>query len=138
VSEQRPKPSVGVIIFKDGKTLLGRRKGAHGEGEYGSVGGHLEFGETPQEGVYRELAEECGITIKNLRFLCVVNSLKYDKHYVDIGFVADWEAGEPQILEPDYRLDWGWYELDKLPEPLFDYVRVYLEAYKSGKHYLEV
>jgi len=30
---KRPKVGVGVIVIKDGKVLLGKRKGAHGAGE---------------------------------------------------------------------------------------------------------
>jgi len=34
MEENIPKVGVGVMIFKDGKILLGKRKGSHGAGEY--------------------------------------------------------------------------------------------------------
>ncbi len=46
MENKRPKVGLGVLIFKDGKVLLGKRKGAHGEGTWCPPGGHLEFGET--------------------------------------------------------------------------------------------
>jgi len=41
-----PRVGLGVLIIKDGKVLLGRRKGAHGEGTWAPPGGHLECGES--------------------------------------------------------------------------------------------
>jgi 8-oxo-dGTP diphosphatase len=93
------KVGVGVLIFKGDKILLGLRQGSHGENEYCGPGGHLEYGETAEQTALRETSEECGIKIKNLQFLCVSDLLKYaPKHYIDIGFVAEWESGEPEIL----------------------------------------
>ncbi|HOF50487.1 MAG TPA: hypothetical protein PLH22_02295 [Candidatus Colwellbacteria bacterium] len=35
----KPRVGIGVMIFKNGKVLLGKRKGSHGEGEYAFPGG---------------------------------------------------------------------------------------------------
>ena len=54
-----PRIGVGVIAENsDGLMLLGKRKNAHGEGDWEPPGGHLEFGETPIECAIRELKEE--------------------------------------------------------------------------------
>ena len=137
----RPKVGVGLLLIKNGKILLGRRKGSHGTGEYGGTGGHLEQMESFEACILRELAEEAGpgLRIRNLRFLCVSNLKKYaPKHYVDIGMVAEWEAGEPQLMEPEKLEGWAWYDLDDLPEPLFGVERKYIEAYKTGRIYFEI
>lgn len=127
---------VGVLVLKDGKILLGKRLSSHGDGEYGSAGGHLEYGETAEQAVRRELAEECGIKIKNLRFLCVSDLLTYyPKHYIDIGFIADWESGEPQVLEPHKLESWGWYDVNDLPGNLFGPMAGYIDAYQTGKNH---
>jgi len=74
------------MIFKDGKVLLGRRKGSHGEGEYAWPGGHLEYMESIKECARREVREETGMEIKNIRFLRIYNLKEYaPKHYLDIG-----------------------------------------------------
>ena len=65
--EQKPKAGVGIMVLKDGKVLLGKRKGSHGEGEYAFPGGHLEYMESFEDCAKREVREECGVEIENLR-----------------------------------------------------------------------
>lgn len=136
--EKTIKVGAGAVIIKDGKTLLARRRGSHAAGYYGSVGGHVEFGESPIETAKREAREELGIEIGNLRFASCTNMIKYGKHYLDISFVAEIVSGEPRICEPDRIESIAWYPLDKLPEPLFEPVRITLEAVKTGKIFFEV
>ena len=57
----RPKVGIGVLVFNDlNQLLLGRRTSAHGEGEFGPPGGHLEFGESFEDCAIREVKEEAG------------------------------------------------------------------------------
>lgn len=134
IKENIVKVGIGVLVIKDGKILLGQRKGSHGEMEYGGPGGHLEYGETVEQTALREIKEECGITVKNLELLCVSDLLTYmPKHYIDIGFVAEWQSGEPIVLEPHKCVSWGWYDMDDLPGKPFGCLDAYIEAYKTGK-----
>ncbi len=136
--EQKPRVGVGVMILKENKVLLGKRKGSHGEGQYAFPGGHLEYMESFGKCAERETEEECGIEIKNIRFGFLYNLKKYaPKHYVHLGLVADWEKGEPQVLEPEKCEGWSWYDLDDLPKPLFDACLVAIESYKTGKNYYD-
>lgn len=65
-----------------------------------------------------------------------MNLKKYPpKHYVDIGLMADWQSGEPEVLEPEKCEGWGWYDMDNLPSPRFSTVDTYIEAYKTGRNY---
>lgn len=116
----RPLVGISVLVVKDGMLLLGKRKGSHGAGEYAAPGGHLEHLESFQTCAAREVLEETGLEIGPLRFLRVLNATQYaPKHYVDLGFVADWKAGEPEVREPDKVERWDWYPIDDLPTPLF-------------------
>lgn len=130
--KQRPLPAVGVMIFKDGKVLIGKRYSSHGVGTWAFVGGHLEYGESFEKCVLREIKEECGVKVKNISFQCVGNIKKYNKHYVLIGFIADWKSGEPKSLEPDKTADWQWFSLNKLPTLLFEASKVMIGLYKKG------
>src|SRR6516164_2928557 len=100
----------GIIVVKDKKVLVGRRKGGHAAGLTSFPGGHLEFAETWQECVLRELREECGEELKVKIQPCnphtfeyqlelfVTNDImpEYNKHYVTIFMMADWISGEPK------------------------------------------
>ena len=110
--DQKTKVGIGVMILKEGRVLLGKRKGSHGSGEYSFPGGHLEYMESFEDCAKRETLEECGIAIGNIRFQFVANVTAYaPKHYVHIGLIADWIQGEPKNLEPDKCEEWQWLDL---------------------------
>ena len=138
---ERPKVGVGLLIVRGNKILLGKRKGSHGEGEYGGTGGHMELLESFEASALRELSEEAGpqVKIKNIKFLCLTNMTAYaPKHYVDVGMVAEWVSGEPIVMEPHKLESWGWYDLDELPEgPYFSVQSNYIEAHKTGKIFFD-
>ena len=124
------------MILKDGKVLLGKRKSAHGRGDYAFPGGHLEYMESFEACALREIAEECGIEVTNIRFQYLANIKKYaPRHYVHIGLLADWKSGEPKVLEPEKSETWGWYELDNLPQPMFLACNFAIESYKNNVTY---
>ena len=134
----KPLVAHGIMIIREGKILFTQRKGALGYGTYGFPGGKLEANEGFEEGMLRELAEECGteMKIKNMRFMLLANILDYaPKHFVNICFAAEWESGEPQDVEPEKMGPWEWHAIDKLPSPLFAPARIIIDAYKSGQTY---
>ncbi|MER2519809.1 MAG: NUDIX domain-containing protein [Bdellovibrionales bacterium] len=135
---RRPLVGIGVMIFKDGKVLLARRKNAHGAGEYAFPGGHMEHGESFEDCARRETFEECGIEIEDAQFLFVANILDYmPRHYVHLSLTARWKSGEPAVKELDKSEEWGWYALDAFPKPLFRVCRMSLESYLSGRKYYD-
>ena len=119
--EERPKVGVGVILAKENKVLLLKRKNSHGEGTWGFPGGHLEFNEEIEDCVQREVYEETGIKVSNIRFASLTNDLfkKENKHYITIFMLCDWESEEAQIKEPERCAAQAWFEWKKLPTPLF-------------------
>lgn len=118
--DNKPRVGVGVIIVNDNKVLLLKRKGSHGEGSWAFIGGHLEFGETLESCAKREVKEEVGIRIKNLKPVGFTNDLfpKENKHYVTL-FVRAEPIGEPKNMEPEKSSEIKWFSWDKFPTPLF-------------------
>ncbi|MDO6407081.1 MAG: NUDIX hydrolase [Pantoea sp.] len=116
-----PKIGVGVLIFRHGKLLLGRRKGSHGAGDWSAPGGHLEFGETPEACARRETLEETGLQLHSLQNGAFVSDVfpEVQKHYITLFMVALHAEGEPQCLEPEKCEGWQWFAPEALPEPLF-------------------
>jgi 8-oxo-dGTP diphosphatase len=132
--DKKPNVGIGVMILKNGKVLLGKRKGSHGAGQYAWPGGHFEYMESFTECAKREVREETGMEIDNIRFVRLANLKQYvPKHYVDIGLMADWKSGEPQIMEPEKIEKWDWYDPKHLPRPLFATIETYFKALKTGK-----
>jgi len=116
-----PRPAVAVIVLKDGKVLLGKRRGSHGSGCWNFPGGHLDFNEEFEDCARRETLEEADIKIKNIRMGAVSNDIfeEEEKHYITLFMVADYDSGEVKIMEPEKCEKWEWFDWENLPEPLF-------------------
>ena len=139
MEHDQPKVGVGVMIVKNGSVLLGKRQGSHGAGEYAFPGGHLEYMEAFEQCARRETLEECGITIEHIRFQFVANVKTYaPQHYVHVGLLADWQSGTPEVLEPEASGSWEWYDLEDLPQPLFEMVRLAVDSHQTGRNYYDL
>jgi 8-oxo-dGTP diphosphatase len=139
MERHQPRVGVGVMVVKNGSVLLGQRKGSHGEGEYAFPGGHLEYMESFEQCAHRETLEECGVEIEHIRFQFLANVTTYaPHHYVHIGLLADWKSGTPEVLEPEASGPWEWYDLDHLPQPLFEMCRLAADSYKTGRNYYDL
>ncbi len=125
------------MIWRDGKILMGRRRGAHGGHTWGWCGGHLETGETFEQSAVREIFEESGLVVDpaDLRPLCLHNIIAYGRHYVDVEFWTDASVGDPIVKEASKTTEWRWCRLDALPAPLFEPVRLAIAAWTDGIWY---
>ena len=81
-------------------------------------GGHLEFGESPEECAAREILEETGLHVKNVRFLTATNDVmkKDNKHYITMFMVCERvnEEDEAHVMEPDKCEGWEWSSWEDL------------------------
>lgn len=121
IVKQQVRVGVAVFIIKDDQILVGKRLSNHGKGTWALPGGHLEFGETPEQCAIREVFEETGLTITNPSNAIWTNDmfLESNKHYITLFLVAKYDHGIPKVLEPDKCSEWIWSKLSDIPEPMF-------------------
>jgi 8-oxo-dGTP diphosphatase len=118
---ENPRVGVAVIIGKQGRLLLIRRKRSHGAGSWAVPGGHQEFGESPAECAVREAFEEVGLVVSGPRCIALTNDVfpAEEKHYITIWMKV--ECPSEFLVTPcnDEVAEWGWFAWDALPSPLF-------------------
>lgn len=117
----RPKVGMGVYILNNkDEILFTKRKGAHGEGTWCPPGGHLEYSESFSDCAIREVMEEVGIEIDNVRTIGLTNAIFDEgKHYITIAVIANYVSGEPTIKESDKITDLKWFPMKSFPNQLF-------------------
>lgn len=94
-----PKPTgCGVLVIQDGKVLTGTRKERASHGLICGPGGHIEPGETPEEGAKREAREEFGIVCHDLKPLGVQNGGRYGASAI---FLCSNYSGTPKTDEEE-------------------------------------
>lgn len=129
---ERPRIGVGLFLL-DGRDrfLLLRRRGSHGAGCWGLVGGHLEYGQTPQQAAVAETSEEAGVALDpgSVALGPYTNDVfpVEGRHYVTLFASARLPAGQvPRIMEPHKADAMDWFGFDRLPDPLFVPLRNFL------------
>ena len=108
----RLAPAVITLIEReDGAALLARGK-AFPVPMYSCIAGFVEPGESLEEAVRREVREEVGVTLDEVRYSA---SQPWPfPHSLMIGFEATWAGGEIEIDE-DEIVDARWFRPDELP-----------------------
>src|SRR5262245_13773185 len=110
---QFPRLSPAIIVLvKRGRELLLARSRQTPPRMYSILAGFVEPGETLEEAVEREVKEEVGIRIHNIRYF---GSQPWPfPHSLMIGFTAEHAQGELEIDRNEME-DAGWYSVDRLP-----------------------
>lgn len=120
---EKPRPMVGVsvLIMNGDRVLLEQRSKDPMTGAWKAPGGHMEFGESPEQTALREVEEEVGVKISDLRFRALTNDVfeAERKHYITIWLQAKYVSGEAKVKAPYEERDVRWFTWDSLPEPLY-------------------
>lgn len=123
------KPDVSCVFVcrdGDGRILLARRSpGARDEpGTWDCGAGAIEFGETFEEAVTREVTEEYATAPLSVTLLGVRNVLREDppSHWIAVVFAVRLDPRAARIGEPHKFDDLGWFAPDALPSPLHSQV----------------
>ena len=104
--------AVIVAVEREARILLGHNVNFPA-GRYSLLAGFVEPGETLEDAIRREILEEAGVTVKNIRYF---GSQPWPfPNSMMLGFNAEWESGEPR---PDgWELsDVRWFSADGLPD----------------------
>jgi 8-oxo-dGTP diphosphatase len=111
-----PYVGVGCIVEHAGRILLVQEH----RGFWSTPGGHLDFGETPAICAAREVLEETGVVVSNVRFVAITNDLlnDVDRHYVTIWMRGEATGNEVAIRDTAEIAQAGWFEAAEVPRPL--------------------
>lgn len=125
-------PAVIVAVVRGERLLLTRYRGRPFK-KYALVAGFNEIGESIEATVHREVMEEVGLRVKNLRFYKSQPWVFTDS--LLMGFVCELDGSERITLQEDELAEAGWFARDELPE---DYSHISLtgeliEQFRLGR-----
>jgi len=108
----RVAPAVMALVKRGRELLLGRSP-HFPPGMFSALAGFVEPGETLEQCVARELAEEVGVRVANLRYFA---SQPWPfPHSLMIAFVCDWASGELRPQEGEIEAA-DWFDVLQLPK----------------------
>ncbi|HEY8595562.1 MAG TPA: NUDIX domain-containing protein [Devosiaceae bacterium] len=99
--------AASLAVFLGEKVLLIRRARAPFEGFWSLPGGRIEPGETPAECAIREIGEEMGLRVADIRPVSQITAGNPHEPFRLQVFATRKFAGEPH--PSDEVADWGWY-----------------------------
>ncbi len=111
ISHTRLSPAVITAIIKDDKLLMAKHANTPRKW-YGLIAGFVEAGETLEEAVKRETAEEVGLDLKNIKYFG--NQPWPYPNSLMIGFTAEYAGGEIRV-DGDEITDAQWFSKDEIP-----------------------
>ena len=106
-------PAIIVAITSNDKILLARNTNFKG-GWFSLIAGYVDVGETLEETVRREVKEEVGLDVKNIRYY---KSQPWPlSGSVMVGFVAEADENQPIKIDNKEIAEAGWFSRGNLPD----------------------
>ena len=95
---------MGAVIVHEGRVLLIRRGKEPMRGRWLVPGGTVEWGETLEQAVVREVQEETGLVVRPRELLVVLDRIHHAPaspgeiayHYVIVDYLCEWVSGTPR------------------------------------------
>jgi 8-oxo-dGTP diphosphatase len=101
-----------VIITRNGRVLLVQQRKEKAYGLWSFPGGHIESGETPEAAVRREVSEELGVALLDVRPYKTYPYTSAGEELLFYTFTGS--VGEEIILDNDELLAFDWFSLGEL------------------------
>jgi len=97
--------------------------------------GQVEFWESIEAAIEREIYEEVWIIIKVTKFLEVTQTISKESntHWLAFGYMADYISGEITNKEPENHTAVQWFPINNLPDNLNEYTRNSLDVFFAWK-----
>lgn len=129
-------PAVIVAVTNGDKLLMSKYRG-RSYGGYALIAGFVEIGETFEETVHREVMEEVGLKVKNIRYFKSQPWAFTDTEM--IGFYAELDGDDSICLQEDELAEAGWYTREEIPddEVLISVGSEMKMAFKYGDNWME-
>lgn len=106
------RKAVRCYLIKDNEVVVTKyKKGNKKEGYYDIPGGKIEEGESPKQTAIREMKEETGIEIQNLKYKGIMTIEYSDRLFIFDTFITKEYEGEPQEFEENTS---EWIDIDEL------------------------
>ena len=122
----------------NGKYLLGLRsdKCRDEHLRWDPIGsGGIEFGDTIEETIHKEVKEECNADVLKIERLGVREVFREidgkQSHWIQHDFKVQIDPSQVKINEPDKCLELRWCTIDEIPEPRHSQFPIFLEMYKD-------
>ncbi|MCW3993012.1 MAG: NUDIX hydrolase [Candidatus Bathyarchaeota archaeon] len=135
----QPIIGVGAVIICNGKILLEKRKGEPGRGKWTIPGGLVELGESAEQTVMREVAEETNLEVEQPELIDVVNNVIVDEndeikyHFVIVDYFVKLKGGTLEAADDAAELRWVEFgEVEK-----YDLTRSFREFFQRNRQELE-
>ncbi len=101
-----------IVLISRGEEILLARSPHFTKGMYSLLAGFVEAGESVEDAVHREVYEEVGIRVKNLRYF---GSQPWPfPHSLMLGFFAEYDSGELRLQEDEIE-DARWFTKESVP-----------------------
>ena len=119
--DNRVACGVAVVVTHQNKVLFGQRKSGQSGYEWQLPGGWIEAGESPEQAARREVYEETGLQLKELRFVGITsNVFSAHKHTISLYFEAECADARPLLSRENSKCyGWQWRDWADLTENLF-------------------
>lgn len=125
----------GIILNEQGEILLLKRKKEPESGCWSLPGGAIEYGESAEKAIIREIKEETNLDCYSILFIGYYDYiLKVQAtHWVSMFFLVQCENYDAQNMEADKHSEHKWFHINRLPENLTNNTQYAINLYKNFK-----